>query len=318
MAIKETPTNFRVYYKSMRDTVTQRRKEALEAIVELEEAVADKHETVSNNHESYKNDFGVKLDNYVEYLNNRYINGEFLRMAKGAYLNRKGGHTLVGALFELYDLALKQKQLYDLHKDVLLYDNMLALNVKQYCHILDTFYSEVHHKLITEGAGYAFEGELGWMCINRCHLVKPRRHIDYAATKKRKAELKAEGKKLYNKEEAEWCKQRGIDYDGVDGRVIQKVEYVYEIPLLASKLPGGTKLKLEISDRRSSACRGKTNEQLLEECHNNVEEICKLPVDLRTKLNLSLQADKKLYTKFIRNETQEPINPRAFNRKDRQ
>ena len=70
----------------------------------------------------------------------------------------------------------------------------------EYCRILNVFYSEVHRQMILNGYGYSFEGSLGWICINRCHKVKSKPTIDFAATKKRKQEILAQGKKLYNKE----------------------------------------------------------------------------------------------------------------------
>ena len=54
--------------------------------------------------------------------------------------------------------------------------------------------------------------------------------------------------------------------------------------------------------------RGKSNQQLIEECNYDKEKICELDLDVRAKLDLCLELDKILYTKFIRNENQKPSN----------
>lgn len=314
MGVKETPTNFRVYYTSMKNAITQKRSDAVDAINDLHLIIDDKYEQVSGRYYVYKDSFNIDLNQYKEFITNKYDDGEFLRMAKGAYLNRKNDYQITADLFNLYDLALKQKQLSDIYKDIELYDKLLGLGLREYTEILRKFYTEVHKKLILEGAGYAFEGDIGWTCINRVKLIRPKSHIDYAKTKQRKAELQAQNAHLYNPEEAKWCRERGIEYKGIDFRVMRDNEYCYEIPLIGSKLPDATKLKLEISDYRHTKVRGKTNEQLREECHNRPEEICELPVDLRTKLNMSLESNPILYTKYIRNENQESVAFRASNR----
>ena len=131
--------------------------------------------------------------------------------------------------------------------------------------------------------------------------------LDYAATKKKEKELIAKGERIYNKEEAEWCARNGLDYDGKDKRVFVCNEYCYQIPLINCKLPGNNNLKLEIGDYRHRSLRGKSNNEIIEMCNGDINKICELPLDLKTKVTLCDKADKILYTKFIRNENQKPI-----------
>lgn len=316
MGVKETPTNVKVYYKSMIDAVTQKKEEAIEAydnLVSLEEA---EYQEVKDCKNVYKNHFNVDLTLYSEFVNNEYNEGKFFKLARGLFINRSNNYELVSDLFTLYNLAKHQKDIYDIKKQIMLYDKMLNLTLKQYTEIIKTYMTEVHKKMVLEGAGYMFGESIGWICINRCVLKKPRPHIDYAATKKREAKLKAEGKRIYNKEEAEWCKRNGIEYKAEDKRVFKTNEYCYEIPLINCKLPNGTKFKLEIADYRHSSVRGKTNDDLIKECQSNTTKICELPVDLRTKLTLCDKVDKLLYLKLIRNEAQQPITTPKANRKN--
>lgn len=316
MAIKEIPTNVKTYYKSLQDNYKAKKEEAILVKEELMSRITEEHKRISEDIQIYKDKFNVDLEDYKEFKDNKYINGSFLKVAKGMFINRNNDYELVSDLFSLYNLANLQKQVYDLDKDIEKCDKILTINLKDYTEILRVFYTEVHKKLILEGYGYAFSKDIGWICINRCVIRKQRPMLDYAATKKREAELKAKGARIYNKEEDDWCKRNGIEYVAEDKRVFRRDEYCYEIPLLDCKLPNGSKLKLELADYRHSSLRGKTNEELSELANNNPKEICELKLDIRTKLTLCDKIDKILYTKFIRNENQEPVATRKANRKN--
>lgn len=317
MAIKEVPTNFRVYYTCMRESVTEQRLKALDIRSDLENTVVILKDDIAAKAFVYKNTFGIDVINSEEFKQNKYIDGHLYKLARGLFINKKDNYTIVSDLFDLYNYAKKQKEIHSLDVEINHYDKLLSLSIKEYSNILNVFYSEVHRQMILNGYGYSFEGSLGWICINRCHKVKSKPTIDFAATKKRKKELLDQGKKLYNKEEAEWCKSHGIEYDGVDGRVYLNNEYCYEVPLIDCHIPHGNKFKLTITDNRGRAIRGKTNDDLLKETNYDKEAICALPVDLKTKLTLCNIADKMLYTNFIRNENQKPLNATSPNRKDR-
>lgn len=313
--IKETPTNFRVYYKSMKNAYTQKRKEAVEVLEDLNDTLKDIYSSVSIDFGNNRKDFPINLEEYEEFNQNKYIDGKFLRVAKGILLNRDNNYELVGRNFDIYRLAKTQKDINSVTNDIKFYDKLLDLSCKEYGNILKLYYTTVQKKLIIDGYGYVFEGQLGWMCINRCKNLYNRTHIDYAATKKRKAELLAEGKRIYNKEEAEWCKQNGIEYKAEDGRVMQNMEYFYEIPLLGCKLHNGASIKFESSDYRGKNVRGKRNGDILAESNGDLNKICDYDIDIRTKLNICVQADKTLYAKFIRNENQQTSLAGKVNRK---
>lgn len=316
--IKETPTNFRVYYKSMKDAYTQKKEEAVVCLEDLRNTLNNLYETVSTDYANNRKDFLVNLDNFKEYKTNKYIDGKFLRVAKGVLINREGNYELIGRSFDVYKLAKVQKDIYDIEKDIILYDKLLALPIMKYAELLKLYYTKVHEFMILEGYGYAFEGNLGCICINRGKYAIDKRNIDYQATKERKAQLIAEGKRIYNKEEAEWCEKNGIEYDGVDCRVYQDLEYVYEVPLLYCRIPNGDAIKFTPADYRGHNIRGKSNKDILNETNGDKYKICQYDIDLKTKLNICLEADKTLYTKFIRNENQKPYAYKQNHRKSGQ
>ena len=314
--IVEKPTNFRVYYKSAMTAYTQKKEEATAVLKDLQNTLIDLYSTVSNDFNANEEEFDINLNNYKEYIDNKYIDGKFLRVAKGVLLNRKGGYELIGRNFDIYRLAKTQKEIYDIKQDIVLYDKVLSLNMRQYNNLLKLFYTKVQEKLIIDGFGYAFEGMMGWVCINRCKVVNAKPRIDYKATKEREAQLRAEGKRIYNKEEAEWCEKNGLEYKAEDKRVFQNLEYLYEFALIGCKLKDGNKIKFTTSDYRGTSVRGKSNNDILIESGGDKYKICDYDIDVRTKLTICLEADKLLYAKFIRNEDQTPSSHIKANSKN--
>ena len=282
MGIKETPTNFRTYYKSMQEYYKSLKNEALATKEDLISKIENKYNNVLNNIQIYKDNFGVDLNNYDEFVNNTYITGHLLKVSKGMFINLSNNNELTTTLYDLYNFAKTQKELYDLNKNIIKYEKLINLNLKQYTEILKIYYTEVQKHLILEGEGYSFSNDIGWICINRCVIRKAKKILDFAATHKREIELKEKGIRIYNKEEADWCRKHGLDYKAEDKRVFKKDEYCYEIPLLDCKLPNGTKLKLKITDYRHSSLRGKTNEQLSEIANHSPKDICNLEIDMKT------------------------------------
>ena len=315
MSIKETAIGFRTYYKNI--IISSNNKLEIlnleyDSLLKKEQQLYD---NIKKNIKQYKTNFNINLLSYKDFTNNLYSCGDFYKVAKGAFTNRSNNYTLVSDLYDLYNLALEQKQLAKLKRDITLYTKITNLTLKDYTDILRQYYTEVHKKLILEGAGYSFGNNIGWITINRCIIRKQRRkRLNFAATKKREQELKAQGKRIYNKEEAEWCNKNGIEYIAEDKRVYLNDEYCYEIPLIGCTLPNGKKLKLDITDYRHSSIRGKTNEDLQLYCNNDVNKICELSIDLKTKLSICDKTDKTLYIKFIKNENQEPAFTRKINR----
>ncbi len=318
MAINEIPVGYKTYYKLFIENNKQKLKDELEQKKELEEEIYNKHSIINSWKDVYKKEFNVDIEKYDEFKENKYITGRFLKLTKGLLINKQNEYELVSDLFNLYDLADTQKKVYDCETNIKFYTKCINVKLKEYLEILRTYYTEVHKQMIIEGKGYSISNGIGWICINRCIFDRKKKILDYAATKKRTKELIEQGKKIYDKEEAEWCAKNGLDYKAEDKRVFICNEYCYQIPLIDCKISGGSHVKLDIADYRHNKLRGKTNEDLIKECKNDINKICELPIDLKTKVTLCDKADKILYTKFIRNENQKPIAYSASNRKDRQ
>ena len=316
MGVWKRPIGYKTYYSIMHKRALVNLEEALEKRKELANIINIEHEDIKSNLDIYKDKFNIDLMNYPEFVENKYITGNFNKIAKGLYLNRNNNYELTGELFNLVKYVDHQKNYYKLEKEIEKLNKLVKLKMKDYKEILEVFYYKVQELMIKKGIAYAFEGMLGCIVINRCHLLKHRPMLDFQATKQREKELLAAGKKIYNKEEADWCARNGIEYKAEDKRVFRKDEYCYEIPLIHCRITNGHSMVFKSIDFMHKECRHKTKAQLLKECHYNVDELCKLKCDIRLKLLLCIEADKTLYIKYIRNEKQEPFRFRTNNRED--
>lgn len=301
--IKPMPVHINEYYKAMRLAYTQNKDEAIKEREELISEVDVLQQDIMNRHEDYLN-YKINLSDYPEFINNEYIDGSFYRMCKGAYLNKENDYELKADLYNLFKLAEMQFCINKLKKEIELYDRILAIKKNEYVRYMREYFNEVHKKMIIEGCAYHYGHNIGDVLINRCRYSSKRKAIDYKATKLKKAEIKARGGKLYDKTEAEWCEKNGIEYKAEDGRVYLNAEYYYEIFMCHKRFENASMFIFTPQDYRSVELRGKTNQQLIEECDRDLNKICELPIDMKSKLHMCVEVDKMLYTNFIRNEGQ--------------
>lgn len=263
--------------------------------------------------------FKYPIIDYPEFQKNRYINGRLIEAAMGMYGDKRLDIEAKGRVYKLLLLAKQQKKLRELEKTLVKYNKIVNLSYPQYMQILKTFYTEVQRQMILNGYGYVLEKRLGWICFNRVAIDKDiARPIDFLATRKRKERLLAEGKRIYNKEEADWCEKNGIKYEAEDVRVFKNDDHWYEFCLINTKIAGVLRQNIHRIIYRGAAIKRMTIDEIYEMTGGDKDKIMSLPLDMNTKLILCLKADKMLYTKFIRNENQTTSTYRETYRQDRQ
>lgn len=316
MAIVDRPINFRVYYKSFHTHAKEKLQIYKATFVRNNKKIDELYTEINKNIDSY-NSLGIKLDNYSEFKNNKYDEGKFYKVAKGAFINRKNNYELATDTYNLYKLATLQKEQSELIDKIEFQEKLVNIKVLEYNKYLKAYFWTVHNLMITKGYGYSLGKDTGWICVNRCKMVNARRKIDYAKTRENKKRILAEGGHIWNKEEYEWCKENGIEYNAEKSLIFRNEEFVYEIALLGCKVENGWKVRFETADYRGSEIRGKTNKELIDLCNGDINKICALPLDLKSKVTLCVTSNKTLYTKFIRNEGQKPSIDTKVNSKNR-
>ena len=127
MGIKETPTNFRVYYTSMKEYYNKAKDEANKSIDALNVEITRLKNNIVEREQVYK-EYGIVLDNYQEFVVNEYIDGKFLNATR-KHFRDTAKENIDQNLWELYDLAGKQKAIHDLKRDIEFYDKLKFLEL---------------------------------------------------------------------------------------------------------------------------------------------------------------------------------------------
>ena len=303
--IKPMPVHIREYYKSMKDAYTQKEREVYNKREELIKESYELRDSILNKSDTYKN-LGVNLTDYPEFVNNEYIDGKFYKYCEKLYINKQSNYVIKPEFHKMMKLATIQRDIATLKKELDLYQKILDIKPNEYIRYMREYFTLVHKKMILEGYGYHFGNGIGDVLINRVRYRSNKPTIDYKATKEKKAEILARGGRIYNEEEAKWCEQNGIEYKAEDYRVYMDLEYYYEICLLNKRFTEAESFNFNPQDYRAANLRGKSNEQLIAECDNDLNKICELQIDMKSKLHMCVEVDKMLYTNFIRNESQTP------------
>jgi len=314
MATKRTPVNFRTYYKLFIEQYKAKRNELIVRKNNLKFDIDSEKKVIVKDIQIYKDKFGINLGEYKEFVNSEYEDGTLEKLAKGLYFNRKDDYIALAETLVLYSFAKKLTEVKEVKEELEFVNKCTIITLEEYTNILKVYYFKVHELMIIEGCGYKIDNGLGWLCINRCKKEKGRKVLDFAATKKKEKEIIANGGRIYNKEQDEWCKANGIKYEYTDKRVYLNQEYVYEVAWIKPNITNASLFKFEVSDYRGRELRGKTNEELVSLSNNDLKKVCNMPLDIKTKLIICININKKLYFKFIRNETQKSITYKSFDR----
>lgn len=286
------------YYKDFIEENKIKRERARITVDELTATIASKRSAIVPDVDKFK----YSIIDYPEFKENKYINGDLENAANAMFKSIRKDLELKNLCFRLVEYAADLRRIYEETEKIKLYDKMINVSFKEYKRIVKIYYNAVERALILKGYGYHLEDKLGWLCINRV-LNTGARICDFAATKKNKERLIAEGKQVYNKEDAEYCREHGIEYNAVNATVYRADEVWYEYCLLGSRVQGRT-LSFKAFETRDIKIRQYSSEELLKVLNNDVNKIMDLDLSMNHKFLLCIKADKTLYTKFIRNEEQ--------------
>ena len=301
------------YYKEFIEENKIKRERARITVDELTATIASKRSAIVPDVDKFK----YPVIDYPEFQQNKYINGRLENAAKGMFEDERRNPEMKHLCFRLVGYAVDLRKIYEETEKISFYDKLINLSLKEYRRIVKIYYNAVERELILKGHGYRLEDKLGWICINRVINTIGSKVCDFAATRKNKERLIAEGKQIYNKDEAEYCRNHGIEYNAVNATVYKSDEVWYEYCLLGSKVQGRA-LCFKTVDSKGMKLRQYSHEELLKLTNNDVNKIMDLDISLRYKFVLCIQADKTLYTKFIRNEEQNKSLYGTYRRKSRE
>lgn len=317
MKVMIKPLGIADYYKSLKKRAEANIETYTSELTKAINKTNSLHRKILKDIDVFRNKYSISLNHYREFKENKYIDGTFHKMAKGAYLNRKNDYELTSDLFDLLSLANGQQKVARLTKAVKVTSKILELNYFQYRAFIKEYYMKVQRAMIIDGYGYKFEGNTGWICINRVHRSNDKFFVAFNETNKERRRLKELGKRVYNKDEEEWCLKHGIEYHYEDHRRYLSEEYYYEIAYINLGLQKHRNIYFQPTDSFDWHYRGKSYEDVIADLGEDPEKICETNFDMKKKLAIILLFNKTIYSKYIRNEDQKSYRNFAFGGKNR-
>lgn len=208
-------------------------------------------------------------------------------------------------LLQLLRYSEVLKTLYDYEQRIYLATQRSKITPKQYKEYLKKYYMQGVHKALIDGYAYRFSHGIGDLLINFWKYVDKvsDKYVDWAATAKRKQEILDAGLKLYNKDEAEIYKIRGLKYDGIPYVVYKTNTEYYNIELINCKSFSKRNIKFKHANYIPYKFRGKKVNEIAA-MFNSVDEIAVQDLGIRHKLITCVEKDPMLYLKYIRNVEQ--------------
>ena len=190
----------------------------------------------------------------------------------------------------------------DCNKKIELANNRSKITPKKYKEYLKKYYMQSVHKALLDGHAYRFSHGIGDLMINYWKYVNGVRSkiVDWNETNKRKQEILNAGLKLYDKEEAEIYKIRGLKYDGIPYVVYKTNNEYYDIELVNCKSFSKNNIKFKHANYIPTKFRKRTPEDIANQ-FNSVDEIAVQDLGIRHKLIVALEKDPSIYLKYIRN-----------------
>ena len=248
-----------------------------------------------------ENDFSISWGTWGE---PRYEESEHLTDIIKLGLNDVTGDDRI-ILLQLLRYSELLKHCDDCLKRISLAKNRTNITFKQYKEYLRKYYMQGVHKAIINGYAYRFSHGIGDLMINQWKYVTEVRSnfVDWAANNKRKQEILNAGLKLYNKDEAEIYKLRGIKYDGIPYIVYKTNTEYFNIELANCRKFNKRNVKFKHANYIPAKFRGKSVADIAN-MFNSVDEIAIQDLGIRHKLITCVEKDPTLYLKYIRNVEQ--------------
>lgn len=277
-------------------------KNNLKEILDLKNELID---YLNNNKVKILNEFNIDLDEYeIEWIKKEYnvnkslfnISYKLLTILADSNINQ------IPIVQILKYCSILHKE-YLLNRSIEIANTRANIQFKVYKEYVTIFFNKVHKNLL-EGNGYRFSNGMGTFCINRWLIdtkssnYKP--IVDFDATRKRKKELLDAGIKLYNEDDAKLYKSKGIPYDGVKYTIYKDTDTYYEFTFIKSIIFNNN-LEYKRTEYVNKSYRGLSYQEIADKYCKNIEDIYKLQVDIKYKLNILIYLYPNKYINFIRN-----------------
>lgn len=291
------------YYKAFIDNANSDIEKYQEELNTNQQVLFSTKEYVSKYILYINHQFNINLkENFpISWNEEKYCEDEHLTDIIKIGLNDTVGEDRV-ILLQLLRYSEVLKFIHNCNKKIELANNRSKISPKQYKEYLKKYYMQGVHKAMIDGYAYRFSHGIGDIMINYWKYVDGVRGkiVDWNATNKRKKEILDAGLKLYDKEEAEIYKIRGLKYDGIPYVVYKDNKEYYDIEIANCKSFSKANIKFKHANYIPYKFRKRSPEDIASQ-FNSVDEIAVQDLGIRHKLVVALEKDPTIYLRFIRN-----------------
>lgn len=275
-------------------------------LIELDKEKKGLIKYILENKDKFNEVFEINLDKYKEeIIDGNYHNNRLYSVVIRKYnsITDNPDKILLIQLIKYCNIIEKENRY---NKFLNIVNVRKNIKLKTYKKLVTLYYNKVH-QLVLEGYAYKFSNGIGYYnislwCLDK-NAFKYKSVLDYNETNKRKKELISKGIPLYNKEDAERCKELGIPYNGVEYKVYKTDRDYYEFKFVKSKLCADGNLEYKRTEYVNIKYKGISYTEMADKLCNSIEDIYNLQVDIRYKLNILLHKYPNKYLNFVRNDT---------------
>lgn len=245
--------------------------------------------------------YKIELDNYkIEFIDKTYNEEKALETKVLKYLRHPEGEDrqYIIQLAKWCSILKNEKQI---QFDIQVSRSKYNMSFRDFQGYLFKYYSKVH-KVLLQGDAYKFGNGFGTIFMRTVNFTENgKKKIDFAATRKNKNKLLAEGKIPYNKREAERCNIEGIHYDGVPYVVYQDKTKEVVLDITNSKLfMSRGKVSFNSTSYINLKYRDMSFEEIIEKYCPTEESVADLQTDLYTKRSILRIMNPGITQKFNR------------------
>lgn len=269
----------------------------LKSDIELKE---ERKKTIIYNKDNLNTKYNINIDDYIEFTDEIYNDKETLYNKIVNFYKSEKDDSNKRMLVAVMDYCNSLRRENNYKKDIDIAETEMNMTIKEYTQWLYNYFTKVH-KIVLEGGGFKFGNKLGTYIINNYNIKPKKQQVDYNATRIKKQELLAAGKKIYNENEAAWYKARHIPYDGVPYVVYTTKTNVYAFEFINHNTFHRNKMNFKHNEYINWKYRGLTQKQVADKYCKTKDDVYKLQVDIKYKLNILLYKGYVTHLTYVRN-----------------
>jgi hypothetical protein len=237
--------------------------------------------------ESIYKSYKIELDNYkIEFVDKQYNSEKSLETKAIYYLRHPNGEDRQ-LIIQLAKYCSLLRSEVEIQQKLEVSRIKLNMSYREFQKYLFDYYSKVH-KVLLQGDAYKFGKGIGTIFLRTIDMTTgARNRIDFAKTRANKLKLLAEGKKLYNEQEAKQCELENIPYDGVPYIVLRNETKLVVLDITNSKyFTSRGRISFAAKSYINLKYRGMSYQDIIDKYCPTEESIADLQADLYTKRSI--------------------------------